>query len=654
LHRCEVRRAALVLAAIVGVLFLLNREVLRDTVLVNSPSFDALVYQNQSYDDLSLIRSSGPLAVLSKYADGRRSSPPLYSLIGTLSYMLFGRDPANFYILPGVSLWILALGTFGYVHHWASSRLWSWVAAAAVLTIPSVVTFGLRISQIDFAVGASFTFATYVLVASDGLRGRRWSAVYAAFVAACLLLKSSIALYFLAHAVIWLAYIWADAAQRWRRLLHTAAVIAAVAVCAGWFYVRNLPQIIAYYVRFGTTLSNVSHPRDANWSWINEVTFYWQSFTTFHLRADRSMLYAITGAVSLLALALLVLRDRPRAASREMTGLALAGVWLLVPYAILSAYASKANSVDFPFVAAFFVIPVLAAAIAFRHRLLPLGVLVFVPLLATQFRDQLANVVIAERTPSWHEEQVLRDLFADADQLGLKDVGVSNAFIHQHLTSENLRYFVVNGTFPEWESHYHILPLGYFFNPDDYYTFLLSADYVLAKTGSYVPSDHPDNVVAPAVNDLLKRSSQMEIIKQYALPDGTELLLFRNASRARLTYPAPLADGWIQPRFPFTFRGPPADRHVQISGRLPLPEGLLYPAHLVLQDARGVAVTSPVEIPDDEARTVMLTVPAGAFPSGAPTILYLTSDRAYRPADYGVNNDTRELLMLVSSIEELP
>ncbi|HEY3062677.1 MAG TPA: hypothetical protein VGL99_27205, partial [Chloroflexota bacterium] len=533
------RRAAVVLGIVVGVLFLLNRQVLRETVLVNSPSFDALVYQNQSYDDLSLIRSSGPLAILSKYADGRRSSPPLYSLIGTMSYMVFGRDPANFYILPGLSLWLLALGTFGYVHHWTASRIWAWLATGAVLTIPSVVTFGLRISQIDFAVGAVFTFATYALVASDALRWRGWSAVYAVTVVACLLLKSSITLYFLAHAAIWLAYIWADAAHRRQRVVHTVTVIAVVAVCAGWFYVRNLPQIIAYYVRFGTTLSNVSHPRDANWNWTNEVTFYWQSFTTFHLRSDRSTLYVITAALALLVLAVFMVRDRRQVGCREIAGLVLTGVWLMVPYAILSAYASKANSVDFPFVAAFFVIPVLAVAVVLRHKLALLGVILFAPLLVTQFRDQLANVVIAERAPSWHEEQVLRDLFADANELGLTDVGVSNAFIHQYLTSENLRYFVVNGTFPEWERHYHVLPLGYYFSADEYYAFLLGADYVLAKTGNLVPTDHPDNVVAPAVNELLKRSPQMELIKQYPLPDNTELLLFRNAMRTRLSYPAP-------------------------------------------------------------------------------------------------------------------
>src|SRR4051794_14245851 len=69
-------RATLVLGAVVLVLFLLTRQILRETALVNSPSFDALVYQNQSYDDYSLLREGGIGAVLEKYSSGRWSAPP--------------------------------------------------------------------------------------------------------------------------------------------------------------------------------------------------------------------------------------------------------------------------------------------------------------------------------------------------------------------------------------------------------------------------------------------------------------------------------------------------------------------------------------------------------------------------------------------------
>ena len=50
-HMSHMARAALLLAFVVFTIFMANRQWLRDNTLRNSPGFDALVYQNQSYDD---------------------------------------------------------------------------------------------------------------------------------------------------------------------------------------------------------------------------------------------------------------------------------------------------------------------------------------------------------------------------------------------------------------------------------------------------------------------------------------------------------------------------------------------------------------------------------------------------------------------------
>jgi hypothetical protein len=647
------RRVTLVLACAVAVVFLLNRQVLRETVLVNSPSYDALVYQNQSYEDYTLIRDRGLSALASKYTDGRWSAPPLYPLLGTLAYLLFGRDPANFYITPAIGLFFLVLGTYGFVHHWTGARRWAILATLLIATVPSVVTFGLRVSQIDFAVGALFTWATYVLVVSDGLRRRSWALVYAVTGGVCLLLKSSIVLYFLAHALIWSLYLLADAANRRVRVLHAAGVIAIVLLLSGWFYVTNFRQITAYYTAFGTTLSNISSPRGAGSTAVDEVLFYWRSFSGFHEADQHLRPYEAAIALGGVALLLVAVLRRCWLNARACVGLLTAAIWLAVPYAILSVYASKANAVDFPFLAAFFVIPILVLASAGNGALALVAPLAVMPLVLSQLPDQVHNLTVADAVPSWREAEILGDLLADASRRGLRDVNVTNDFVSGELTSENLRFFVDNGTFSSWQGHYHVLPLTYYFDADSYYRFLLTADYVLAKTGNLAPPQHPDNLLTPALNERLAHSSEMEQVESYDLPDGTQLLLYRNVARRSVSYPKPMPDGWIAPRLPVTLQGPAEDRRLRLTGSAPLPGALAYPVHLMLERADGQPVTAPAAIPDGSPFSVDLVVPAGALArSGGSTVLYLTSDRAFRPADYGVSSDGRLLMLRLTGITD--
>ena len=77
---------------------LMSRQWISRNVL-NSPSYDALVYQNQSYDDLHLLEQEGLKGYLKKYRSGAWHVPPLYVTLGTFSYMLFGLDPINAYLV---------------------------------------------------------------------------------------------------------------------------------------------------------------------------------------------------------------------------------------------------------------------------------------------------------------------------------------------------------------------------------------------------------------------------------------------------------------------------------------------------------------------------------------------------------------------------
>lgn len=646
------RRVALLLGAVVGVLFLLNRQWLYENTLVNSPSFDALVYQNLSYDDYALLRESGPSALWQKYTSGRWHAPPLHTLSGTFAYLLLGRDPANFYIAPALWLYLMALGTYGFVYLWTRRMSWAAIALLLLFGVQSVVAFGLRVSQIDFSVGAAFTWATYVLVASDGLRSRRGALVYALSTGLSVLLKSSIVPYFLAHGLIWLLYLTVDR-KAWReRALNTLLVSTIVFAMSGWFFITNIRQIIAYYTLFGGELSNVARSYTGACQEAAELLFYACSLAVFHLQGRHASVYTVT-AVAMAGLFLVsvarwgALRRNPRL----RFGLLIAFAWLVVPYLVLSVYRSKTFSVDFPFLAAYLVIPVLMAAAVPWGRWLVVGLLAFLPFGLVQVRDQVQLLVVQQAPQNWREREVLRDLFADADRRGLRQVTVSNGFIHTYLTSENLRFFVVNGTFDDWRGRYKILGLPYFFDAQSYLAFLLDADYILAKTGG-LQIAHPNNAVAPELNRLLAATPALSEVKRYGLPDGSELLLYHNASRVAVSYPPPFSDGWVAPRFPLSITGPAAGQVINLRGQLPIPADLGYPVAVFLTNEQGTVVSDVQYVADSAVFALSLRIAPTVAPATAdgPTTLYLTTDKPFRPSERGASADTRELMLRLESL----
>ena len=338
-HGAHMRRVALWLALACAVIFLINRQWLRANTLLNSPAFDALVYQNQSYDDYWLIRTEGFGALFDKYTKGQWHVPPLYMLSGTCAYLMFGLDPANFYMAPAVWLFLYALGVYGFIHFWTGRILWAALGTALVLSMPSVVSFGLRVSQIDFSVGAAFTWATYLLVRSEGLRHRQSAVAYMIFASACLLLKSSILPYFLAHAALGLLYGWNDPENRRTRALNLAIVAAAAALMTGWFFAANLRQVLHYYTTWGTKLSAISRTNYGIVTPLDNLLFYLKAFAAFHLQKHYLVLQGHLALWMVLALGWAVFRySRYAEAKKRWAGLAVSAIWLLIPYAILTMY----------------------------------------------------------------------------------------------------------------------------------------------------------------------------------------------------------------------------------------------------------------------------------------------------------------------------
>jgi 4-amino-4-deoxy-L-arabinose transferase-like glycosyltransferase len=647
------RGAALVLAGLTLVVFLANRQWLRECVLVNSPAYDALVYQNQSYTDYLLIRQEGPAAIWRKYTDGRWHVPPLHMLSGTLAYLLLGTDPANFHIMPAVWAWLMLLAVFGFMHYFTGRLVWAATATSLVMVVPSLVTFGLRVSQTDFSAGCAFTLATYLLVASTGLKRRGVGICYALAVSAAMLMKSSLTPYFAAHAGIWAGYAWLDRCGLRRRLANAALAVLMVAALAGWYYVANYRRIIGYYTEWGTTLSRLSQERFGLHGAVDHLLFYLRALHDFHLSVQGFWLYVLAVCLCIILLTWAAWRTRSLPADgRLRLGLVVALVWLVVPYGILTVYASKARTVDYPFLAAWFIIPVLAVAAAVpRRRALLAALLIFGPGVLGGVAQQTQNLATGRAAANWREAEILGDILADAEARGLERVVVSNTFVDRYLTSENLSFFVLNGTYPQWRGRYAVAALGYYDRAEDFYHAVSQADYVLARAGGPPLPYHPDNQLTPAVNGLVAASPDFVEMSRFALPDTSQLTVYRHQGRQRLRHDVPNSDGWITGPFAVDIYGQARDVQLRLSGRMPLPQAGGYPAALLLRNAAGRSCSEAV-VTDSEPFVLVLRVPAVSL-TGAPdkTRFWLDSPSAFRPNDVGTSQDDRRLLLLLDSLE---
>jgi hypothetical protein len=651
-HSRAVARAAVVLGGLVLILFFANRQWLRENVLQNSPAYDALVYQNQSYDDYLLIRHGGFSAVLEKYTDGRWHVPPLYMLSGTLTYIFLGTDPANFYIMPAVWLYLMLLSTFGITHYYTGKVLWGGVASVSLLVTPSLVNFGLRVSQIDFSAGCAFTAATYLFILSEGLKRPRWAALYGCAGCIAILMKSSLTPYFAAHALLFVMGMVLEPLHRRRRFLGAVIVVSVLLLLTGWFYWSNWRQIVAYYAEWGTTLSHISEERFGLDSWWKHLLFYGGLLYGFHLRASSFWPFCYAAVASLSLFAWVSWQTRTASGDRRsLTGIIVVMLWLIIPYAILTAYPSKAPTVDFPFLAAWFVVPVLMLASVCRGRWVPVAALVvFGPHVLYGAKITSDYLVMQSPTRDWRESEILADILRDAESRGLDRMAVSNTFIDRYLTSENLRFFVLSGEHAKWRSRFAVTPIGYYTRSEDFLKAVKQADYVLTRWGATLPH-HPDNELTEAVNDALSAAAEFSILDRYRLPDSSELVVMRHDARQWLRHAGVQDDGWITAPFRLELAGPARDTTIRLVGRMPLPAGSEYPAVFILRTTDGSEI-GRAHVVDQSQVSLEIAVPADVMTQApGPTTLWLESPNAFIPHDLGISADDRLLLLLPERID---
>ena len=507
--------------AIVGVIVaLINFQWMRKFQLVNAPTADSLVYLTEAYRDYWIFHDQGFGTLLSKYVSvGNQQTSPLLWWVAMVSFMLFGLDPINAYLFIALAYvgWIA-----GVVHlAWQVRPDSNYAIASGLLAaaLPSAVSHGLRDFMTDFSAALPFVWATAILLRSDFLASRRDAVLYGLLCGIAILFRTTVLPYFLVHALILVVL----AKLHKRRIDPLNAGIAALVaiVVAGWFVFPNRGRIFQYYSYW----SNVASAAGGS-SFIDNLWFYLKLLPVYHLSI---WLFLVTAAWTALALAIIVVRRRsgdagtlPPSGLRDSLIVAL--LLGFAPMLLLSFYGSRAASVDFPYIAAFALIPPLLwrEAAPRRDRFwMAMGVL-----LAAFFIQQSLYLFRApagtDGPQDFREREAVAMILEDAQNQRLRRVTLGNTAIHRH-NALSYEYWVLRNEFPRWRGRVDTLPRGWTDSPEELAKLNARADYVITLENQ-APDAIPNNRAAPAANRLLEERYKMKpLAATLALPDGTTL-----------------------------------------------------------------------------------------------------------------------------------
>lgn len=648
------RRVFLLLMALSLFLGLVTRQWLRRNTLENPPSYDALVYQNQSYDDLVLVEQSGWAGYFRKYANGTSHVPPLYMGLGTLSYLILGLDPANAYLvnIP-----------FFFLFGWSSYLLFRFARAGTTLSLvctllvslaPSTAAYALRHFMTDFAAASIYLFATAMLMHSQRLRKRKAAAWFGIGLAFSLLIKSSLLIYYLPQILLVAYWLFRERSQRTKRWVNTGMAVGLVAGLAGWFYFFNLPQILRYYLGWAGSRSSVTKTAAGIANTSDSLLYYIRNVARFHFEGVGAR--SIWGVIALILLLGLLLRLRSRSGGQNHRTAALA-LLLGGQYLVLTAYPSKVNVVDFSLIPFYFLIPVswlFAPCERGRRRSWEkrLAAALLVVLTAVSVERTVALVLQAaplDKRQDWKVKAVLAAIFEHADKLGYREIVVGSTPVHPYYTCENLRFYAVSGALPNWRSDRFSIPaIGSAGNAEALYAYIEKSDYVVAIEGWQGPEQIPNNHWAPTVNQWLAagRGGFSLLFEQPVPLDSKVRVYFR---REHLSHDTPQPDGWATAGFRFFVTSSRPSVRIHVSGRLPLPPTLPYPAHILLTDDQGQAASDPIVISDGKMFEGFFSVVLRPDWQGR-AILKLASDREFSPFEHGGSPDHRRLLVRLDRI----
>ncbi len=127
-----------------------------------------------------------------------------------------------------------------------------------------------------------------------------------------------------------------------------------------------------------------------------------------------------------------------------------------------------------------------------------------------------------------------------------------------------------------------------------------------------------------------------------------------NKNNNKIRFSIPSDDEWIQSRFPISFASDVNEWKLRLTGKVLLPKPDMYPAHLFLENAEKHKIIDIGTVSNEKLFEIIFDVTEPMFSIGSATReLFLNSDRVVCPEDYGISNDTRQLLLQLGSLEEI-
>lgn len=498
-------------------LAVVNRWWLQRNTMVNPPSYDTLVYQNQSFSDLELIKTEGGLSYFKRYCRGETFSPhvpPLYISLGTLSYLIAGRDPINAYLVNHFFFFLFSWSVYSLFRYAGAGRVLSLLGMVLVSYTQSLTGFVVRHFMTDYAAAAMYLLASLLLLRTSRLRRMPAAIGYATAAGLSLLIKSSLLLYYLPHLLIILSWLLAAGKHSKRQWGNLGLTLGVGLALTGWFYIPNLGRILGYYLSWAGSHSSVTRSAGKISSTLDVLLYYARNLNRFHfggvhLRHGSSTLW-VWGTLSLVCGLALGWRWHTGAGWRNRRA-GLLFVILAGQYLVLTVYPSKVLVVDFSLLPFYFLVPVAylchgpmrANGFVWARAVI---LAVFLPL--TFLSVWRATRMLVQPAPlderlDWKVKETLAAILDDARHAGLSQVVVGSTPMHPFYTSENLLFYVLHGDFPEWKGRFQPAGLGITDKPEDLFSFVENCDYVVTIDGWQGLEHLPNNQAAPQVSQWL-------------------------------------------------------------------------------------------------------------------------------------------------------
>jgi 4-amino-4-deoxy-L-arabinose transferase-like glycosyltransferase len=320
--------------------------------------WDESGYLQFALSNYDALRDEGPW-VFAKTVGGRGGYGPMLPFVTSLAYPALGRGVFSGLLVVPLFYVGLVAASYALARRFVSAS-WAVVAAVVVGAIPAVLDYA-RLFHFALPAACFMTAALWALVRSEGLRRPGWAATFGVFVALTLLARTMTVAYVPAFVLAAGAQFLAGAVDVRLRVRNLAIAVAAAAVVAGPWYIRNARSVYDNLVGAGYGEGSVQYGRHyplASWG-------YW----TKELRLDLAHLWLPLATVLLLSLGIALtfhVKHRPRPSgllprsARSANVLALALV-VVEGYLALTSSRNQGTGFALPWLPAVVVIGVVAA-----------------------------------------------------------------------------------------------------------------------------------------------------------------------------------------------------------------------------------------------------------------------------------------------------